>query len=75
MQIMESVVKTSGLNKMKDISLLQDFSETLLSYSAISISGKETQNKAFLNSALKENCFFLLNDLTFYQKQFGNDAL
>ena len=59
MQVMESMIKASGLNKMKVISLLQDFSEPLLSYPAISLSWKGTENKAFLNNAWKQNCFFV----------------
>ena len=64
---------------MKGISLLQDFSEPLLFYPAISVSWNRTENKAFLSNTGKQNCFFcfvfLLNDLILPKNNLENAAL
>ena len=73
------MIKASGLNKMKGISLLQDSSEPLLSYPVISVSWNRTENKAFLSNAGKQNFFFffffLLNDLILPKNNLENAAL
>ena len=76
------MIKASGLNKMKGISLLQDFSEPLLFYPAISVSWnreQRTENKAFLSNTGKQNCLFcfvfLLNDLILPKNNLENAAL